>query len=150
MSYSYLYLGSADVDEDTLARWLAVKLDAVDAQPIRMLGWGLEASGHYTTVGDVFEDVARWRGATVELGPPTRLFVTAEKDGDAWLTYRGDVALAFLALHDVGGCGRLEVVGDESGPDGGYRVATTPELDVRELDEDDAWKVRERMHREHR
>ena len=69
--------------------------------------------------------------------------VLAVKDRDEWLTYRGDVALAFLGLHTVGAHGRLDVVGfDDGGPDAGYRIAAGPELDVRELDEDAVFEIR--------
>jgi hypothetical protein len=65
--------------------------------------------------------------ARISVDGPIAVRVIADKSGDAWLTYRVDLAAAFALLARFGGRGRLDVFGFDDGPDDGFRIEVGPE-----------------------
>ena len=145
MSYAYFFVGKARLPAAAVETWRGTSVRDVELTSVADEAWGLEASGHFDTVGEVLDEVAKWYDGKVEIGPNVRVFAVASKDEDPWLTYRGDVVAAFVALAQVGGEGQLEVVATEDGPDAGFRIETDGDgATFEDLDEDEIWAARAR------
>lgn len=144
MSYSYVYLADAKVPADRMDAWLDTTLESVSLEALEALeDWGLELSGTVDTVSELLDAMEEEELAAVELGTTVSLRILAAKDGDAWLTYRGDLAASFLALAGHGGRGRLDIVGFEDGPDDGFRIEVGEKAKVTELSAEQVAAVRE-------
>lgn len=141
MGYSWIYLGEGTVPESALDAWLSEStegslLDGADS-------WGFEGQA---SVRETLELLARDEVSDVRWdGGAIRVRVMADKSGDAWLTYRGDLANAFHLLGKHGGSGTLTIVGFDDGPDEGVRIevrAGQP-THVVELDEPEVLRIRQ-------
>lgn len=135
MGYSWTYLGDATIPDENREAWLAASAasfphGAVLGTPA-LEGWGLhdpDVEDDATTVRDVLTALAEELGAVVRFEEgPIVVHVVADKSMDAWLTYRANLAAAFVALGTFGGRGALTVVGFLDGPDDGFELTVMPE-----------------------
>jgi hypothetical protein len=142
MGYSWVYMGEGTLPEAALEAWLSESTEGELVEGAE--SWGFEGQA---TVSETLDFLAsdevsdvRWDGGAI------RVRVIADKSGDAWLTYRGDLANAFVLLGKHGGSGTLTVVGFDDGPEEGVRIevrAGQP-TNVVELDEEAVTRIRER------
>lgn len=142
MGYSWTYLGDATVPDEHRAAWLASSAAALPhgavlgAEPVK--SWRLhdpDVDYDKATVREVLTALAEEPGAVVRFEEgPIIVRVVADKSMDAWLTYRVNLAAAFVGLGALGGRGTLTVVGWLDGPDRGFEVRVSPEgADARSL-----------------
>ncbi len=112
-----MYLGDGTVPKSVLDTWLESSTEVEFDWPET---WEMEGAATVQAVldflaDDEFSEVS-WTEGRV------RVRALADKSGDAWLTYRGDLAIAFRLLANYGGCGSLTIVGFDDGPDEGIRI----------------------------
>lgn len=150
MGYSWVYMGDGSVPSEARERWLAESTDPLPyADTFNALDGFLivedEAAYDDLPVKEAFEALAECTEVCrVETDEAVTVRALADKSGDAWLTYRWNVAVAFASLAKHGGRGRLDVVGFDDGPDDGFRVEIADgAVTARVLDEDEVRAVRE-------
>ena len=117
MGYSYVYIGDATIPETSLEAWLDASTEVEQEWPD---DWEMEGAATVAEVLDYLADdetsEASWDDGVV------RVRALADKGGDAWLTYRADLAIAFRLLPSFGGRGTLIIAGFEDGPEEGIRI----------------------------
>lgn len=141
MGYSWVYMGEGTLPESALDAWLSESTEGALVDGAESWGFAGRATVSETLdflASDEVSDV-RWDGGAI------RVRAMADKSGDAWLTYRGDLANAFVLLGKHGGSGTLTIVGFDDGPEEGVRIevrAGRP-TSVVELDEEAVMRLRE-------
>lgn len=150
MGYSWVYLGDAEIPAAARAAWLAESTDPLPhAEIFNALDGFLvteeEAAYDDDNVADALATLAECAEVQrVELGGPIVVRVLADKSGDAWLTYRWNLAAAFVLLARHGGRGRLDIVGFDDGPDEGIRIEVADgAVRTQVLDEDEVLALRQ-------
>lgn len=139
MGYSYAYMGDANLPSNAVEAWLAESTEVALDWPE---GWEMEGTADVAQVLGFLRD-DDFSSATWESGV-IRLRTLADKSGDAWLTYRSDLAIAFRLLAKHGGHGSLTIVGFDDGPEEGIRVEahSNGSSSCVELSEDEVMDVR--------
>lgn len=126
MGYSWVFLGTAELPPGAHDAWLdgpadpALSRAQLDGPTLRALG--LDESALAPTVRELFDELQSEDVARIDVDGPITLHLLADKSGDAWLTWRANLAAAFVALAAHGGRGQLLVVGFDDGPDDGFRL----------------------------
>lgn len=132
MGWSWVYLGDATLDDAARVAWLDATVDPLEhAAALAGLAGFVEveeeAADSGLTVGTLLEELAQVGDpARMSIDGPVAVRVIADKSGDAWLSYRVDLAAAFALLARFGGQGRLLVFGFDDGPDEGFRIDVGP------------------------
>ena len=98
MGYSYVYMGDAQLPREALEAWLVESTQVELDWPV---DWGMEGTSDVAEVLGFLKDddfsEASWENGLI------RVRTLADKSGDAWLTYRSDLAIALRLLAKHGG-----------------------------------------------